>query len=106
MLEELVLFAEKELAGKKINYTLTTNAVLLTDHIIEFFMQHHVDLLISLDGSKESHDKNRVFAATGKGKMCIRDSFISGPPCQNQIWRRKDPARILEAVKSVFARVL
>lgn len=32
MLEELVLFAEKELAGKKINYTLTTNAVLLTDH--------------------------------------------------------------------------
>lgn len=73
MLEELVLFAEKELAGKKINYTLTTNAVLLTDYIIEFFMQYHVNLLISLDGSKESHDKNRVFAATGKGTF---DSII------------------------------
>lgn len=73
MLEELVLFAEKELAGKKINYTITTNAVLLTDHIVEFFMQHHVELLISLDGSKESHDKNRVFATTGKGTF---DSII------------------------------
>lgn len=73
MLKELVLFAEKELSGKKINYTLTTNAVLLTDYIIEFFMQYNVDLLISLDGSKESHDKNRVFAATGKGTF---DSII------------------------------
>lgn len=73
MLEELVLFAEKELAGKKINYTLTTNAVLLTDRIIEFFIQHHIDIMISLDGSKESHDKNRVFAATGKGTF---DSII------------------------------
>lgn len=73
MLEELVLFAEKELAGKKINYTLTTNAVLLTDRIIEFFIQHQIDILISLDGSKESHDKNRVFAATGKGTF---DSII------------------------------
>ena len=73
MLKELVLFAEKELSGKKINYTLTTNAVLLTDYTIEFFMQYNVDLLISLDGSKESHDKNRVFAATGKGTF---DSII------------------------------
>lgn len=73
MLEELVLFAEKELAGKKINYTLTTNAVLLTDRIIEFFIQHHIDIMISLDGSKESHDRNRVFAATGKGTF---DSII------------------------------
>lgn len=67
MIEELVSFAEKELAGKKINYSLTTNAVLLTDRIIQFFIQHNVSVLISLDGSKESHDKNRVFAATGKG---------------------------------------
>ena len=43
------------------------------NRIIQFFIQHNVSVLISLDGSKESHDKNRVFAATGKGTF---DSII------------------------------
>lgn len=67
MIEELVGFAEKELKGKKTHYTLTTNAVLLNDYMIQFFIKHKVDLVISLDGSKEAHDKNRVFATNGKG---------------------------------------
>lgn len=74
MIKELVLFAEEELKGKTIAFTLTTNAVLLSDEIIQFFIQHDIDLLISLDGNREAHNKNRVFASNGKGTF---DTIIS-----------------------------
>lgn len=62
MLKEAVLYSQKVFHGKKINYTVTTNATLITEEIITFFERYEIQMVISLDGAKEIHDKNRVFA--------------------------------------------
>lgn len=41
---------------------MTINGTLLTDEIIKFMKDNEVSLLISMDGPKEIHDKNRVFS--------------------------------------------
>lgn len=63
LLKELAVFAEEVFSGKRsITFHITTNASLITDEIVEFFIAHHFHVLISLDGIKEINDKNRVFA--------------------------------------------
>lgn len=40
---------------------------MITDEIAEFLINHGIDLVISLDGPREIHNKNRVFAKDGEG---------------------------------------
>lgn len=47
--------------GKNIKLTLTTNATLLTDEIVQFLNDNRVMLVISIDGRKEVHDKMRPY---------------------------------------------
>ncbi|MCX7923055.1 MAG: Cys-rich peptide radical SAM maturase CcpM [Clostridia bacterium] len=67
MIKECIDYAEKLGEGKNIFYSLTSNGSLLNDEIIEYFIRHQVQLMISLDGPKEINDKNRVFAGNGCG---------------------------------------
>lgn len=57
-----------EADGKKVSFSLTTNATLLTDEIIETFIKYGLSLTISLDGPKHVHDKNRKFV-NGRGSF-------------------------------------
>lgn len=61
LIKEAVTFAEEIFYGKKINYMMTTNATLLNDKIISFLEKYDFNLVISLDGPREVHNKNRVF---------------------------------------------
>ena len=68
VVKQLVAYArsvEKE-AGKNFRFTLTTNGVLIDDEIIEFLNKEMSNVVLSLDGRKEVHDKFRVDYA-GKG---------------------------------------
>lgn len=53
-------------AGKYIDFSLTTNATLLTEPVIEYLAENHVGVTISIDGTKEMNDKLRVFS-NGQG---------------------------------------
>jgi uncharacterized protein len=53
-------------AGKLIDFSLTTNATLLTPEVIEYLAEHQVGVTISIDGPKEMNDKLRVFS-NGQG---------------------------------------
>ena len=66
LLKRMVLFAEEVLKGKRLLYTITTNATLLTEEMIAFFVAHKAFLVISIDGTKSVNDRNRVFA-NGQG---------------------------------------
>ncbi|MEF9921445.1 MAG: Cys-rich peptide radical SAM maturase CcpM [Christensenellaceae bacterium] len=70
LIKECVHYMEANVQDRKVLFTLTTNGTLLTDEIVEFFIEHNVALLISLDGTKDTHDKNRVFA-NGKGSFDV-----------------------------------
>jgi len=52
--------------GKQFEFGITTNGVLLNDENISFMMQNNMIPVISFDGPKEIHDKNRLFK-NGKG---------------------------------------
>lgn len=68
VVKQLVEYArsiEKE-KNKNFRFTLTTNGVLIDDDVIEFANKEMSNVVLSLDGRKEVHDKFRVDYA-GKG---------------------------------------
>ncbi len=67
LIKDVIEYSEQVFTGKRLTFTITTNGTLLTDEIVEYFIAHNVDMMISLDGPKEINDKSRVFAANGKG---------------------------------------
>ena len=68
VVKQLVAYArsiEKE-KNKNFRFTLTTNGVLIDDDVIEFANKEMSNVVLSLDGRREVHDKFRVDYA-GKG---------------------------------------
>ncbi|MBI3681702.1 MAG: quinohemoprotein amine dehydrogenase maturation protein [Acidobacteria bacterium] len=50
-----------EQAGKRIDFSLTTNATLLSEEIIEYLAENEVGVTISIDGPREMQDQFRVY---------------------------------------------
>ncbi|MCI9413578.1 MAG: Cys-rich peptide radical SAM maturase CcpM [Clostridiales bacterium] len=71
LLKELVLYAEKVFEGRGITFNITTNGTLLTDEVVDFFVEHDIHLMVSVDGGREAHDLNRRFAANGRGSFDV-----------------------------------
>ncbi len=69
LIQKIVLYAEQAFVGKNLSFNITSNGTLLNDKIIDFFVQHNIRLMISIDGPPEIHDSNRKFALTGKGSF-------------------------------------
>ncbi|HHY34472.1 MAG TPA: SPASM domain-containing protein [Firmicutes bacterium] len=63
VVKDAILYGEKkaQAEGKTIKFTLTTNGVLLDDEIVRFLLDHHVSVILSMDGRPEVHDGMRVF---------------------------------------------
>jgi len=86
VVKELVEYGrkrEKE-AGKNFRFTLTTNGVLVDDEVIEFCNKEMHNVVLSLDGRKEVHDRFRVDYA-GKGSY---DAIV--PKFQRFVEKRGD----------------
>lgn len=68
MIKDLVAYARKieKKHNKNFRFTLTTNGVLIDDDVIDFANKEMSNVVLSLDGRKEVHDKFRVDYA-GKG---------------------------------------
>ena len=49
-------------SGKRVDFSLTTNATLLTEEVIGFLAENHVGVTISIDGPKELQDRFRTFS--------------------------------------------
>jgi len=56
--------------GRSVNYTVTTNGTIFSDENIQFLQENNFIVSISLDGPKDLHDKNRVFA-DGRGSFDV-----------------------------------
>ncbi len=52
--------------GKLVGFSLTTNATLLTDDVVEFLVQHRFGVNVSIDGDKQEQDRHRTFKS-GRG---------------------------------------
>jgi len=63
LLRSTVEYANRKCAeaGKQVEYSLTTNATLLNEKIVDFLAEHKVGVTVSIDGDKELNDKMRIF---------------------------------------------
>ena len=74
VVKELVAYArvrEKE-CGKNFRFTLTTNGLLINDDVIDFANRECSNVVLSLDGRKEVHDRYRVdYAGNGSWERIV-----------------------------------
>tara|TARA_B110000211_G_C14092291_1_gene559844 strand:- start:1850 stop:3295 length:1446 start_codon:yes stop_codon:yes gene_type:complete len=83
LIKNVVDYAEKRFSelAVPIDFSLTTNATLLNEEIVEYFQKHRFGIAISIDGPKAIHDKNRITvngngtykAVTRKIEMLMKD---------------------------------
>ena len=77
VVKQLVEYArsiEKQ-AGKNFRFTLTTNGMLIDDDVIDFANREMSNVVLSLDGRQEVHDRYRVdYAGKGSWKPSFRSS--------------------------------
>lgn len=62
LIREAVAYAEAEARVHRIavDFSLTTNATLLTEETIQYLDDHRFGITVSMDGPKHLHDRNRV----------------------------------------------
>ena len=68
VVKDLVAYGreQEKIHNKKFRFTLTTNGVLLNDEVQEFVNREMDNVVLSIDGRKEVHDRMRPFR-NGKG---------------------------------------
>ena len=86
VVKQLVAYAreQEKIYNKNFRFTLTTNGMLLDDDVIDFCNKEMHNVVLSLDGRKEIHDRLRVDYA-GKGSY---DRIV--PKFQGFVKRRGD----------------
>lgn len=77
-IRHLIAYIEDKNQGYRydIQYSLTTNATLLTEAILKYLSANGVNLKISLDGKKAINDKNRM----GKDGISVHDEVLKCLP--------------------------
>ena len=74
VVKDLVAYARsiEKAAGKNFRFTLTTNGVLVDDDVIDFANRECSNVVLSLDGRKEIHDRFRVdYAGNGSWEKIV-----------------------------------
>lgn len=70
LIQQCIEYVETVAGNRKIDYTVTTNGTLLTLEKAEYLFSKNFHIVISLDGSKEEHNMNRVFQS-GEGSFDV-----------------------------------
>ena len=72
MLRSAVRYAQEKAAesNKTVEFSLTSNATLLNERIVDFLAEHRIGVTVSIDGDRELNDKMRVFH-DGRGSYDI-----------------------------------
>ena len=74
VVKDLVAYARsiEQAAGKHFRFTLTTNGMLVDDEVIDFANRECHNVVLSLDGRKEIHDRFRVdYAGNGSWERIV-----------------------------------
>ena len=67
MIKKCVAYINQIFFGKRKTFVITTNATLLNEEKLRFFIENNFSIMISLDGPASVQDGNRVFADNESG---------------------------------------
>lgn len=71
LIKKCVYYIKQLFKGKKQVFVITTNATLLDEEILRFFIDNNFFMMISLDGPENVQDGNRVFADNSRGTFKV-----------------------------------
>ena len=70
VIKQMIEYTEGVKNDKNIEYTIVSNLSLLTDEMVDFFIEHRVSLSTSLDGPQGLHDYNRRHCGNESSYEC------------------------------------
>lgn len=90
LIQKCIEYVKKEFVGKDVSYNLTTNGSLLTMEKALYLIDNNVNITVSIDGPERVHNKNRKFAANGRGTHRnvinnLRKIYVSYPEHYSKI---------------------
>ena len=68
LVKKIIEYSNQQFRGKNITFSLTTNGTLLTPDKFKYLIDNNVSIVLSIDGPKQIHDKNRIMVS-GKGSF-------------------------------------
>ncbi len=81
-IKSCVNYAKQRIYGKKVRFSFTTNATLITSEMAKYFFENNFSIAVSLDGPEDIHDEYRKdvkgegsFNRTVKGLKKLTDVF-------------------------------
>lgn len=62
LIREVTAYAERRCAeeGKEVDFSLTTNATLFTEELVDYFNEHRFGISVSMDGPEAIHNRHRL----------------------------------------------
>ena len=73
LIKSCIDFAEANIKNREIDFSITTNATLISPEIAEFFFRKNLNVFVSIDGPEDIHDDYRKDAnGVGSYKRSIR----------------------------------
>ena len=69
IIKHIIEYAEERKQDKDVKYNIVSNLTLLTDEMLDFLGDHHVNISTSVDGNEMLHNMNRPFR-DGSGTFC------------------------------------
>lgn len=109
VIRQVVTYCEQRFAvlDAQVDFTLTTNATLLNEELIEYFNQHRFGLTVSMDGPETMHDKNRItvggqgtYAVVRKKALMLLERYSARP-----VGCRVTLTRGITDVETIFAHL-
>lgn len=72
----LVSRCKETFKNKKVSFVTTTNMTILNDEILEFIIKEMPEITLSIDGTKDTHDKMRIFGdGSGSHSIAIKNGL-------------------------------
>lgn len=72
VIKQVVEYTERRCAeeGKRVDFSMTTNATMLTEEIVDYLDSHRFGISISMDGPQAVHDRRRI-TVSGQGTYAV-----------------------------------
>lgn len=108
-----------EKSNKNIRFSVVSNLTLLTDEMINFFVEHNISVSTSMDGNREVHNYNRPLSGCNDSLKIVKNAISrlknAGIPCgaietttKKSLGNSKEiiDEYIAAGMKNVFVRAL
>lgn len=71
LIKNIIMYINMNYPYRNVRYTISTNASLLNEEVMEYMVANKFHILISFDGNKKIHDRNRKFKNSDKSTYDI-----------------------------------